>query len=114
LQAKKISGKYADSLARPVFVSEELTIELTIQLTIPGPCQPFLDSNLARIVTQLSVYEGRYQRVIGRAFNSNGKLSPRKFLLGTDAQKAKLANARLEQLWVEVVAEHEQTLDFRR
>lgn len=67
---------------------------------------------MARSVNSLSIYKGRYQRVLGKAFNTRGKLTPKKFLLGTDPQKAKLANARLERLWAEVVAEHERTLDF--
>ena len=67
---------------------------------------------MARTVAKLSVYKGRYQRVLGQAINSKGKLAPKKFLLGTDPQKAKLANARLEQLWDEVVAEHDHTLGF--
>jgi len=67
---------------------------------------------MGRTVAKLSAYKGRYQRVLGQAVNSKGKLAPKKFLLGADPQKAKLANARLEQLWDEVVAEHEHTLGF--
>ena len=69
---------------------------------------------MARTVAKLSVYKGRYQRVLGQAVNSQGKLAPKKFLLGTDPRKAKLANARLEQFWDEVVAEHDHTLGFVR
>ncbi|MDB5322177.1 MAG: hypothetical protein JWN40_3808 [Phycisphaerales bacterium] len=51
----------------------------------------------------LCCVDGRYRRTIGKFRNAQGKVAPRKFLLGTDAKAAQLANIRLEQLWADVV-----------
>ena len=67
---------------------------------------------MGHTVAGLSVYNGRYRRVLGQAINSKNKLSPKRFLLGTDPEQARQIDAKLEQLWAEVVAEHEQTLDW--
>ncbi len=58
----------------------------------------------------ISQYKGRYHRTIGYAYNSRGRLAKRKFLLGTDWTAAQIANALLQKLWQEVVAEHEDTV----
>ena len=50
----------------------------------------------------LCCVKGRYRRTIGRFTNAQGKLAPKKFLLGTDKRAAQLANVRLEQLWADV------------
>src|SRR5687767_2759937 len=50
----------------------------------------------------LCCVSGRYRRTIGRFINTQGKIAPKKFLLGTDRRAAQLANLRLEQLWTEV------------
>ena len=51
----------------------------------------------------LCCVNGRFRRTIGKFINAKGKLVPRKFLLGTDRQRAEVANLRLEQLWELVV-----------
>lgn len=51
----------------------------------------------------LCCVSGRYRRTIGKFINGEGKVAPRKFLLGTDLRAAEIANLRLEQLWREVV-----------
>lgn len=53
---------------------------------------------------KLCCVNGRYRRTIGRFINAEGKISPKKFLLGTDKNLAETANLRLVQLWREVVA----------
>lgn len=69
---------------------------------------------MARQQEELSVYKGRYHRTIGRALNERGQPVPRKFLLGTDRAAAEVANRLLEQLWEDVVAEHQDALRLVR
>gem|GEM_PF-1826157 len=57
---------------------------------------------------KLSKYNGRYHRMIGKVVGPQGKLKPRKFLLGTDERAAELAMRRLEKLWSEI------EVDFKR
>lgn len=52
---------------------------------------------------ELCCVGGRYRRTIEKFKNAQGKIAPRKFLLGMDAKAAQLANIRLEQLWGDVV-----------
>lgn len=55
----------------------------------------------------LSQYNGRYARTIGKVLGRDGP-TPKRFLLGTDKASAEIANKRLEVLWSEVEG------DFRR
>ncbi|MEA2735562.1 MAG: hypothetical protein QOE14_2013, partial [Humisphaera sp.] len=50
----------------------------------------------------LCCVNGRYRRTVGRFVNTQGKIAPKKFLLGTDKRAAQLANLRLEQLWLDI------------
>ncbi len=58
-------------------------------------------------------YKGRYFRTIGKVLH-NGRIGPKKFLLGTDKAAAEIANRRLEQLWSAVVEYHKGLEAFER
>jgi hypothetical protein len=62
--------------------------------------------------SDVSQYRGRYYRNIGKVLNGRGRLTSKKFLLGTDKTAAEVRNRMLEQLWAEVVAEHERSVEF--
>jgi hypothetical protein len=47
----------------------------------------------------LCCVNGRYRRTIGKWVNANGKVAPKRFLLGKSEAEAKIANAKLEALW---------------
>ena len=51
---------------------------------------------------------GQFQRTIGQAFNSQGQLRPKRFLLGTDRRQAEAAALLLERLWDLVVQDFER------
>lgn len=55
-----------------------------------------------RRAQKLCCVKGRYQRTLGKFYNSKGKLAPKKFLLGIDRDHAERATLRLEQLWRDV------------
>lgn len=57
---------------------------------------------------------GRYRRSIGKVLDSEGKSSPKRFLLGTDESAAELANRRLEKLWSEVEADFQRRQNHAR
>lgn len=61
---------------------------------------------------QVSSYQGRFHRTLGKTLNDRGELVAKKFLLGTDRRLAELANLRLQRLWEEVVAEHEAAVQW--
>lgn len=50
--------------------------------------------------------DGYYCRAIGRGLNKQGRLVPRRFLLGKDERRAQLASLRLEQLWQDIEQAH--------
>lgn len=60
---------------------------------------------MAYTKSQVSQFDGRYYRNLGRLF-IDGKHKAKKFLLGTNQAAAEIANRRLEKLWEEVVADH--------
>ena len=64
----------------------------------------------ARKVRSLCCIAGRYRRTIGRWRNSTGRVTPKKFLLGTDSNAAEIANVRLEQLWRDIERYQRATL----
>lgn len=55
-----------------------------------------------RKIQKLCCVKGRYQRTLGKFFNTKKKVAPKKFLLGTDRDQAERANLRLEQLWRDI------------
>lgn len=64
---------------------------------------------MGRRVQGVSQYKGRYFRTLGKVVQG-GRLVPRKFLLGTQQAAAELASRRLEQLWAEIVRDHERAV----
>ena len=60
----------------------------------------------------VSQYRGRYHRTIGKVLDASGRVRPKKFLLGTDRAAAEMASRRLEQLWAEVITEHQESVEW--